>query len=70
MLKAPGLFFLISSIAFEGEQPLLTSAIATKKGARPKPATQCTPILLYSNLSPAYGALFLLSYKILGSSFS
>jgi len=31
-------------MAFEGVQPLLTKAIATKKGALPSPATQCTPI--------------------------
>lgn len=46
-------------MALEGEHPLLTKAIATKNGARPKPATQCTPILLSSVLllefkSPAF----------------
>lgn len=44
MFRAPGLFFLIKSIALEGVHPLFTKAIATKKGARPSPATQCTPI--------------------------
>lgn len=44
--STPCLFFLMSSIAFGGVQPLFTRAKATKKGARPRPATQCTPILL------------------------
>ena len=38
--NAPGRFLRIKSIAFEGEQPLFTKAIATRKGALPKPATQ------------------------------
>lgn len=37
-------------MAFIGEHPLLTRAIATRNGARPKPATQCTPILRSSEL--------------------
>lgn len=44
-LNAPGRCFLIRSIAFYGEHPLLTNANATKNGALPSPARQCTPIL-------------------------
>ena len=33
-------------MALAAEHPLLTRAIATRKGALPNPATQCTPILL------------------------
>ena len=43
-LRAPFLYFLIKSIVVTGGQPLFTSASATSSGARPSPATQCTPI--------------------------
>ena len=44
MLRAPGLFFLINSIALILSHPLWTKANATNNGALPSPATQCTPI--------------------------
>ena len=43
--KAPFRFLRIMSIAITGGHPLFTKASATKSGALPRPATQCTPIL-------------------------
>ena len=43
-LRAPLRFLRIKSIAITGGQPLFTRARATSSGARPSPATQCTPI--------------------------
>ena len=47
-----------------GAQPLFTKANATRRGARPSPATQCTPILSYLFYSEA-----LFFFKTLLSSF-
>ena len=55
MLRAPGLFYRIRSMASILGQPLWMRARATRRGALPNPATQCTPIRAGSSppLSPS-----------------
>ena len=66
IFKAPGLYFLISSIAFIYVHPLWTRAKATSKGALPRPATQWTPILGGAFL-PVSSPSFLIFFLLLGS---
>jgi hypothetical protein len=66
IFNAPGLFFLMRSMALILEHPMCTRASATINGALPRPATQWTPIrggefgpwfgsFLFNFLGPAVG---------------
>ena len=58
--KAPGLFLRISSIASNFGHPLWIRARATRRGARPSPATQWTPIFGYCYCSYSLSCFYLL----------